>query len=141
MKNLFYILLSVLLFTSCSMYKSINETVVIDYSRYTSQDFFITESNSVSFDYKPIGSVVTVVKGTKKKETGKQNDGDSVQKRKKSFFEEPRAEYYSVYEAIDEFVRKSKNAGANGTLNFKVSYTNDKEFGNGYVITGMAIKK
>lgn len=67
MKNLFYILLAVLLFTSCSMYKSINETVVIDYSRYTSQGFFITESNSVSFDYKPIGSVVTVVKGTKKK--------------------------------------------------------------------------
>lgn len=123
------------------MYKSINETVVIDYSRYTSQGFFITESNSVSFDYKPIGSVVTVVKGTKKKETGKQNDGDSIQKRKKSFFEEPRAEYYSVYEAIDEFVRKSKNTGANGTINFKVSYTNDKEFGNGYVITGMAIKK
>lgn len=123
------------------MYKSINETVVIDYSRYTSQGFFITESNSVSFDYKPIGSVVTVVKGTKKKETGKQGKGDSVQERKKSFFDEPRAEYYSVYEAIDEFVRKSKNAGANGTINFKVSYTNDKEFGNGYVITGMAIKK
>ena len=141
MKNLFYILLSVLLFTSCSMYKSINETVVIDYSRYTSQDFFITESNSVSFDYKPIGSVVTVVKGTKKKETGKQDKVDSVQERKKSFFDKPIAEYYSVYEAIDEFVRKSKNAGANGTINFKVSYTNDKEFGNGYVITGMAIKK
>lgn len=46
----------------CTTKSALRKVVyVIDYSKYSDAGFFITESNSVSFDYKPIGSVTVVV--------------------------------------------------------------------------------
>ncbi|MDR0681615.1 MAG: hypothetical protein LBG15_07200, partial [Dysgonamonadaceae bacterium] len=39
-------------------------TYIIDYSVFTEKGFFVSESNSVSFDYRPLGSLhVTVYSG------------------------------------------------------------------------------
>ena len=58
MKQLFTIL-SILFLASCSAPKIIHSTFVgyVDYSEYAEKGFFITESNSVSFEYVAIGSV------------------------------------------------------------------------------------
>jgi len=59
MKKLLFFAAIVLLFYSCSpeIYYAVN-SYTIDYSKYTEKNFFITESNSVNFEYKPVGSIV-----------------------------------------------------------------------------------
>ena len=48
-----------LLVVGCSIQKRVyvQESVIIDYSKYNNKGFFITESNSVNFEYKAIGSI------------------------------------------------------------------------------------
>lgn len=118
-----YLLLFLLapIFVSCYMpIKSYKNTIVIDYAYYMQNGFFITESNSVSFEYKPIGSVMTTVKGEKRTDRGRQS--------------------YSVYDAMDEFANQCYSLGANGVIGFRIHYSYDKEYGLGYEITGMAIQ-
>ena len=126
-------------------------TSMIDYSKYVNQGFFITESNSVSFEYDPIASMYTKVVGgesieviveekpvdSNAKYSARDRRGDSEKVTTKKGY---RA--YTVYDALDDLVEKCKKSGANGIINLNISYTyNGSGNQNGYAISGMAIKR
>lgn len=129
MKKLFIVFCVLIGSFSCVAPRlSYKETIIVDYMRYSNIGFFVTESNSVSFDYTPIGSVTTIVVGETKvqdQETGR------IKKRD-----------YHIYDAIDEIVRQSRRMGSDGiiglTLSPKLSTTG---FTEGYIVSGMAIKR
>lgn len=146
MKKLFYILAIAAVFASCVMPAAgIKETNVIDYKRYFKKGFFLTESNSVNFDYSPIASVSTTVKGSVKVESApksnkRQEDQGLFGARINSNNTKTNAKY-TIHDAIDELVIKSHSLGANGIINFTITYTYDKEYGRGYIVSGMAIRR
>lgn len=63
MKKIIISAVSVLLLSSCAItgpyYREYSNS--IDYSKYSKKGFFITESNSVSFDYIPVATVYCVI--------------------------------------------------------------------------------
>jgi uncharacterized protein YbjQ (UPF0145 family) len=109
----------------CSVIKTYKEDVsIISYSDY--KGFFISESNSVSFEYEPIGSVVaSVSSGYDDTEYITASPGDLL------------------YIMCDEAKKKK----ANGIINLKISYEFEyNQYTNQYSIksvngTGMAIKR
>ncbi len=147
-KILFFFFTSLLLFscaTSKPPYSRFSNTV--DFSDFTRKGFFITESNSVSFDYDPLGSVTAVVQGgyeVLNQETIKSSDevyGTNAKVRYGSFIPA------SVEDALDELYNSALELGANGIINFKLTYYPSKYEGivlitpSSYVISGMAIKR
>lgn len=92
------------------------KVVIIDYSKYASDNFYITESNCVDFKYEPLGSVVV---------RSAQNT-------------------LNVEHVFNDFIEKCRTSGADGLINLKINMYSDKEGdagGGDYVIQGMAIKK
>lgn len=157
MGRVYYLLsvLSVVIFTtSCVTSKGFKETAIVDYSSYYDEGFFISESNSVNFDYKPVGSVFTVVKGNYlvEREYNRNRSGNSSvidvrsnksprQKSNRNSWKSYATQDYNIYDALDEVVMECKKKGADGIINIKILFTNDKKYGDGYEITGMAIKR
>lgn len=119
MKKILFIL-PLLLLTSCLTTSVVQKpyqvkSVAIDYSKYTQNGFFITESPSVSFDYTPIGSVTVEI-----------SSGYEVLEETKDANGRPQIKYGelktpSIYDALDELQKKCREMGANGVLNLKVS--------------------
>jgi hypothetical protein len=142
----FLILLTATLLMGCSVKHIYTATSqVLDYEKYSKQGFFITESNSVSFDYTPIGSVVVRVF------SGYVNEGTEYVKKFKSngtYTENPtiRAGEWKDCDLNDAFTQLYKEAiskGANGVINLKYEfspsfsdYTPDR-----WIITGQLIRK
>ncbi len=140
-----------LFITSCTTptKTSYRDSFVIDYSRYLKQGFYITESNSVSFDYEPVGSVVTILKGLQNSKQvevyNEYSETDAQYSAKNNRVPKTKIKTvnnnYTIYDAIDEFTSKCKEVNANGVINFQIKYTYDVTYGSGYEISGMAIKK
>lgn len=151
---------------SCTMMapKYIQHLSVLDYGRYYDQGFFLTESNSINSEYKPVGSVIFIFKGdknitstsTKYYESNQNVDPvrrtvrSQKQKSEKSKYEAPREvtyevaetkakRKYSIYDALDELILQCKEMGGNGIINLKIVPTYDKDYGSGFEITGMAV--
>jgi len=101
------------IFGSCSTTFRNSSVVLIDYSNYSSENFFITESNCVNFEYIPIGSIIV--------KDNFNSDIDAI---------------------FRNFIIKCKEKGANGiiNLNYYISPYEEKSGGN-YIIKGMAIKR
>lgn len=114
-----------LLLASCSAPRYLVKTYELDYSRYGGDDFFITESNSVNFNYDPIESLTSVIISGKLGGYGPWADA------------KPES-------GLREIVAKAKASGANGIINLQIrpydgTLAGDKR--DGLIITGMAIKK
>ncbi len=130
MKNLLFLSLFVLtLLTSCGGVSGPKYSVItgsVDYSQYTKSGFFITEANSVSFSYNPIGSVTAVVTSG--------NDGGK--------FVEANYE-----DALYYLHSKAKEIGGNGIINLKFEFIPSRNLQYGVVTmsqvvaTGMAIRR
>ncbi|MBK5722784.1 hypothetical protein JGH11_18085 [Dysgonomonas sp. Marseille-P4677] len=118
MKKYFVCLALLLLSVSCATYNSY--TVVVDYSKYAMEGFFITESNSVSFEYMPVGSVITSVTGYIKTPKGNRK--------------------VTAEDALYNFTEECKAMRANAAINVKILVETNKGAIEGYRITGMAIK-
>lgn len=105
---------------SCVSLEQVTVTDVIDYSRFTKNGIFVTESNSVNFNYEPVGSVISVSRGAV--------DNSFVSYR------------VDMDKAFSEVGKKLKELNADGLINLKISNTSDKYF---YCITvtGMAIRR
>jgi hypothetical protein len=146
-KFLFYSALIVLL-GACASVRPVPKSVatVIDYSPLTQQGIFVTESNSVSFDYEAVGSVFIAELGGWVRKNGKAPSGD------------PKEDYYlssankKVYQspslevAFKNLTEKLKAMDANGIVNLKISTSLEldliyKVHVDKITITGMAIKK
>lgn len=71
MKKVVFLILTIWLFAACvtpKMPEPYGFSSFLDYSQLTSRGIYVTESNSVSFDYKTLGSVsITEVGGWMKK--------------------------------------------------------------------------
>lgn len=120
-------------------------TNYVDYKAYTEQGIFLTESNSVSFDYTPLGSVsVTVLSGNvvdlrrskyaHQDLNGERDDMEKYNKWKSA----------DVNDAIAMAVEKVKEMNGNGLINLQVQPITEivnKVTRSGYLVTGMAIKK
>lgn len=141
------IALASVLFTACApkIYYT-TQTSIIDYQAYANEGFFLTESNAVSFDYTPIGSVFTIV------ESGIANE-KQVPSRFKTYDFEGKPMMETVREwksaspddAIQAAIADAKAKGANGIINLKISSTsyvakNGKQAVT-ITLTGMAIKR
>lgn len=148
MRKLLTLLLLATLLTSCFVkYPAIESAVVLDYSIHEKHGVFLTQSNSVSFDYKPLGSVTALqLDGHKDMKLAKKlakadyfNDG-AVDKEKDSNWLYPTRE--AVLEAM---CKKAKEIGANGIIDLRIYYKSNYiakgYIQEGYEATGMAIKK
>lgn len=153
MKKVFFIAASIMMLASCSTIKhpyTIYSNVV-DLAEFTKQGFFITESNSVSFDYDPVGSIQTTVKSGheilkhgKVKEKMKDDVYSYDELGKIKFGEFIPA---STDDAVAELVSVAKNLGANGIINLSFNYI-PGDYGKAgelispatYIVSGMAIK-
>ncbi len=120
----------------------------LDYSSLTSKGIYVTESNSVSFDYKTLGSVSAIEIGgwvKKGKEPKKsiprepnKNSEDELYTRinknqytEKNVYVDP-----SLDMAMDRMANTLKEVGANGIINLKVQSESGR-----IIISGMAIRK
>ena len=123
MKKVILFLLATIMLSGCSLFKYAEYSHIVYYDEYP--DFFISEANSVSFEYEPIGSVSAyIVSGYVR---GKYREAT------------PETAIYLLYQ-------KAKEENANGIINLKVEkiYTyNNKGYATGSYIraSGMAIIK
>ena len=128
---------------------------MLDYSILTKRGIFVTESNSVGFDYETIGSVYLDSHGGWLKRSG----NEKKEKRKREvthddyFLENKgRTMHYGKYEYTDPSLYDAmmtlgnflKDMGANGIINFSIDVipeSTENPERNKLIITGMAIKK
>lgn len=152
MKKLYFILAIAMIaaITSCTSVKFGHTTSYLDYSRFSDQGFFVTEANTVPFDYTPVGSMsVTEYSGmddskefrqTREnlKEGKKFDDGiyDSKTPKNKSKWHTA-----NVNSALDAIVERARIAGGNGLMDMQITPVFNK---NGTVaaitVSGMIIR-
>lgn len=131
MKKLALIIFSTIIFASCSTtIPPYSSSMFFDYSPLTGSGIFVSESNSVSFEYTALGSIIVTARGG-----GKINHYSSA--RSSEDFES--IDFNNVADFLKyELIRRK----ANGIINLKIIYhPKDGTQGAGYTITGMAIRK
>ena len=115
-KILFGFGLMMLLSGCFSSYKSTSSIV----KYVTNNNFFMSESNSVSFDYQPIGSVRSLVT---------------------SGYERNKFIKVTPEEALQVLYMEAEKNGANGIINLKIEYHYSKGTIEAVSASGMAIKR
>ena len=119
----------------------------LDFAEYQKEGFFITESNSVNFDYTPIGSVSGInVAGYKMAGTTLKVYSDDVFRTENKSFVQTTSEFIPATQkaVLAEMVKKAKEIGANSIINLNIKYfshSDGKTSRAGYEGSGMAIKK
>ena len=148
MKFLKLLTLSVLCISSVSCTPKLSSKVYYtDYQRYSDAGFFITESNTVSFDYVPVGSVVVrqtagvmsdteiISQNVPEKRGYDELYGELEKKRHSNSWKLP-----SDYTALDAVYKVAKEQNADGIINLKITMP---EVNNADIIelSGMLIKR
>lgn len=144
MKRILFVLTAIVLICSgCQTSPYIQKVDYLDYSFFKEKNFFITETNTVSFPYESLGSISVIIRSGKAvKSSDDEHDSYKPLYQRKGKFK--RASLEDAYQLIYD---SAKEKGANGLLRFKIEYLTmggDWEKNEpvvGYVITGMAIKK
>ncbi len=145
------IIISVLILTSCSVakYPYKRYSSAIDFKEIIGSDFFLTESNSVNFNYDALGSVSAVIESgyevIDKSNSQTLNDYSSLEEYERRFGKYIQAK---PEDAILELILAARKLRANGIINLKIIYT-PPAYGNygilispsSYVVSGMAINK
>lgn len=126
--------------TSC--YPKFSDRVYfLDYSRFADEGFFITESNTVPFDYKPIGSVLVEERPGKKEVSMVHKPGydpiygEDNAKTTKSIYT-----YASADSALEALQKFAKENNADGVINIKISRGEGSERPY-FFVSGMLIKR
>ena len=152
MKTSVITLASILLLTGCSVQKMpyLETSSFVDYSTYAQKGFFITESNSVSFEYKPIGSIMVKVENGYEVLSVDKNEFsiDNISGQTKVSYKQKLGDYKiaTINDALDLIYKKSIEQKADGIINIKIEpiispnpyQTNTIT---GYFVSGMAIKR
>lgn len=148
MKFLKLLTLSALCISSVSCTPKFSSKVYYtDYQRYSDAGFFITESNTVSFDYIPVGSVVVrqtagvmsdteiISQNVPEKRGYDELYGELEKKRHSNSWKLP-----SDYTALDAVYKVAKEQNADGIINLKITMP---EVNNADIIelSGMLIKR
>jgi len=135
MKKFFVVLAVAIGLSSCAVqvhqYREVGS--VTDYSQY---NMFITEATAVSFEYQPVGSVVSYVES-----------GYATSIANTNIWGEANGQYIQATadDAVRVLVENAQKIGAYGIMNVKVTYRSVwnekmKDFIGTYTATGMAIK-
>lgn len=139
-KTLFMIvaMVAMLMMSSCSPLTFEQNAGYIDYSAFPG--IFITESNSVSFEYQPIGSLYAEeISGqyqvVKKKVGNNEIYGDEYA------VVEGKYRYADPQSALAYAVQKVKQMGGNGIINLKINSAKSEDKRRMYYVTGMVIKR
>lgn len=120
MKKILSFGMLIALLSSCISLEQVTVTDVVDYSAFTKKGIFVTESNSVNFDYEPVGSIISVSRGPALTLV---------------FF------HVDKEKAFAEIAEKLRELNADGLINLKMrTEHSDKDF---YymTVTGMAIRR
>ena len=148
MKKVLVLIVATWLFTSCATYRPTPKSFfgIIDYSALTSKGLFVTESNSVNFDYQAIGSVIAEEIGgwiskSSKQQSVSASDEYYVGASSKKMYKAP-----DVQAAFDNIEKHLSSIGANGIINLNIttSYEIDlvsKLPVDKITVSGMAIRK
>ncbi|MDE6229436.1 MAG: hypothetical protein K2M40_06585 [Muribaculaceae bacterium] len=134
------------LLTSCApKVQYVASSSYINYQTYAEQGVFITESNSVNFEYTPLGSVSAVVfPGYVKAIRPSQYRYVDFNGNPQLTEEYNKWQSADVTDAIALAVEKAKQQGGNGIINFQVRPTSEsdgKTVRHGFIVTGMVISK
>ncbi len=141
------VVLTIFLLASCAPKISYTKSVgFVDYSVYQNKGIFLTESNSVNFEYDAIGSVTAVIYSgdavlTQKKNVDK-NDiyGEQTTVQNKMGWKTANPE-----DALEAAVSEVISKGGDGLINIKITPTTEvgtsKTARSGFLVTGMAIKR
>nr|DAX16076.1 MAG TPA: Selenium binding protein, Selenium-Binding Protein [Caudoviricetes sp.] len=153
MKKILALLLLSLSLISCSTYLPAPRSYIgfVDYAPFTEKGIFITESNSVSFNYEPIGSILveeTGGWGYKNPKIGNNKGSHNDDYLAPVFRSMAKKIYYpeKLQTAFDNLAIKLKELNANGIINLKISYykevdSKSKLLVGKIIVTGMAIKR
>lgn len=162
MKRALLVLMTASLLTGCSIIPKtmyVGSVSIVDYSPYSDEGFFITESNSVSFDYQPVSSVTAVFRSgyasveivEKENQKPKSKQTDDVYSGRIASGRIKTGDFVEAtpQSALEELYRKSVEIGANGIINLKISTFTEGGVDNlgkpvtliGYSASGMAIKR
>lgn len=140
MKRLFYLLVVLLSLVSCRTTFELSPpryySSHIDYSYLTDRGIFITESNSVSFEYKTLGSLfIECTGGWVKNDKKNKVDMEDIYMRTegKYIYVKP-----SLEDAFNLAVEELDKMKGNGIVNFNISTGGNS---NTIIITGMVIKR
>lgn len=134
--------------TTINLPKPYTKIRMVDYSWLTEQGIFVTESNSVSFDYEAVGSIsVESSSGYEPRDKDKHvttiEKGDGIYTTYLvDSWSKTKFDYYpaSLEDMFGELNSELKEKGADGIVNFKINY--DRIEGRNIIrITGMAIKR
>lgn len=138
MKNIL-LLLSIVLLSSCTRNYYI-ENVSLDYSKYTKQGFFITESPTVQFNYEPIASLYTFVYSGKDKKWSKEN---SMKNQGTDYFslENNNIRKAKYSDGIEAIYQEAMKKGADGIINITYDVVYNKGIVDYVCVKGMAIKR
>lgn len=114
-----------LLVSSCETVNipQVTVTVIRDYTPMTDKGIFVTESNSVDFDYVPLGSVVSVTSGAYSSSVDKGIKYENV----------------DLGKAFEEISKMLVVMDANGLINLKIESSFDNLI-HYITVTGMAIR-
>lgn len=133
MKKIILSVVSVLLLSSCATlingpyYSEFSQS--IDYSKYSEKGFFLTESNSVSFDYTPVATVYCVIENGYVRIV----DGKEYQLQGEMYITKD-MEFKRGYAdtTLDKLYQEAHKLGADGIINLQ--FSNNRA-------SGMAIKR
>lgn len=150
MKKILLMAIALVLFAGCAKtpYTVLSKTV--DYSSYCKDGFFITESNSVGFDYEPVGKVVVRI-SSGYEVLGAENAGRN---RSRSHYVKysKHPKLVTEKDVLDQIRRECEEMGGNGIINLSISYSvittkknvisnTPMETADIITVSGMAIKK
>lgn len=118
----------------------------IDYVKIADEyNVFVTEANSVSFDYSPVGSIdVTEISGMKEVPVVSSVPSDTIKSSVKSAkgYSKTKSLYVlaTPESAVCFAAKKAKEMGGNGIINLDIQFTvhNNRP---AYVVSGMVIKR
>ena len=124
MKKTLY-LFALILLSGCSYLRQpvSQVTYAFDYKKYTDEGFFITESNSVSFDYKPVSSVHSIfLSGFELKEPKAAKQGSDDLYGEANPLPQTTNKYIQATQekVIEELYKKAKSLNANAMINLQV---------------------
>lgn len=141
-----FVAVSLIIFASCMPKRAFTKvSSAVDYTKYSENGFFMTEANSVSFRYEPLGSITAIARSGYEvigsdDSSNFQDDTYGKPAKKVKY-----GEYRSAYpeDALEELYNKALEMGANGVINLKFTYLSQTNslIPEGWMVTGMAIKK
>ena len=159
MKKVLFVAVILSTLTSCAAYLPTPKTVVdvTDYSVFHENGIYVTESNSVSFDYKSIGHIsVEAYGGWVDKKTTSKDKLEAKRYNNDDYYDSPsssspfRSRKYvlpNIDDAISIFIDKVKASKGNGVINFKIEnemvpdIIDKKILLHKIIVSGMAIEK